>query len=60
MKNLGKVYIDRKELIDKIFSMPYDVLSTGGGGFSRKKLIEIINNISSVEKEVDNSETQRP
>ena len=50
-----KVYIDRESLIDLLFSVPYDVLGNtpfsghAGGGFSREKLIDIIDRVRFIE-----------
>lgn len=50
-----KVYIEREHLISLLFSEPYDVqtISLGfgivSGGFSHKKLIDIINRVRFIE-----------
>ncbi len=50
-----KVYIEREHLISLLFSEPYDVLGNtpfggpAGGGFSREKLIDIINRVRFIE-----------
>lgn len=52
-----KVYVDRENLIDLFFSVPYDVLSVSlsgsanGGGFSRQKIVEIINSVPFIVEE---------